>query len=528
MSRAYRSFSTRQTAQSAPIPYQQQVRNEAGGYSYPIDNWTALDRFLILGSEGGTYYVTEKTLTKEAALRTISCIKENGRRVVDRVVEVSQGGLAPKNDPAIFVLALCAAAPDVATRQYALAALPCICRIPTHLMHFAEYVKGQRGWGRSLKRAVAEWYQQMPTDKLAYELVKYQGRDNWTNRDLLRKSHPKTRDVVRNAVYKWAVDGWQGDWTPDSIPAIVGAFERAKNVNTKNLVREIAEFNLSREMVPTEALTKPEVWEALLEKMPMTAMIRNLGNMSKVGLLKPFSVAAKTVSNRLHDEELLKKTRVHPIAILLAAKTYAQGHGILGKGTWDVVPSIVDALDDAFYLAFRHVEPTGKRLLIGIDCSGSMGSPVSGLPISAAEGAAAMALACAKVEQDFHIICFDNAVKRVPAITPKMRLDEVLRLTSRISASGTDCSVPMNYALEQQLQADAFLIVTDGETWAGHLHPSQALIRYRERMGLPAKLVTMAMTSTATAVGDINDAGTLNCSGFSVDVPGLIQEFIRG
>ena len=43
--------------------------------------------------------------------------------------------------------------------------------------------------------------------------------------------------------------------------------------------------------------------------------------------------------------------------------------------------AIVDALDAAFYTAFENVEPTGKRLLLALDVSGSMdGGEVAGVP----------------------------------------------------------------------------------------------------------------------------------------------------
>jgi 60 kDa SS-A/Ro ribonucleoprotein len=75
------------------------------------------------------------------------------------------------------------------TRRAALNALPEVCRIGTHLFHFAGYVEQFRGWGRALRRAVGEWYERRST-KLAYQAVKYRQRDGWTHRDLLRLAHP--------------------------------------------------------------------------------------------------------------------------------------------------------------------------------------------------------------------------------------------------------------------------------------------------------------------------------------------------
>lgn len=146
------------TPQSEPIPGSTQVPNSGGGYSWTVDDWARLDRFLILGSQEGTYYITERVLTRENAEAVIRCIAEDGPRVVRRIVEVSEAGRAPKNDPAIFALALCTAHGDGATRRAAFEALPRVCRTGTHLFHFAQFVDGLRGWGRGLREAVAAWY----------------------------------------------------------------------------------------------------------------------------------------------------------------------------------------------------------------------------------------------------------------------------------------------------------------------------------------------------------------------------------
>jgi 60 kDa SS-A/Ro ribonucleoprotein len=44
------------TNQTLPLAGEPQVRNSARGYVYAIAPLDRIDRFLILGSEGGTYY----------------------------------------------------------------------------------------------------------------------------------------------------------------------------------------------------------------------------------------------------------------------------------------------------------------------------------------------------------------------------------------------------------------------------------------------------------------------------------------
>ena len=76
-------FNKNKTPQSAPIPGTSQVPNSAGGFAFAVDDWTRLDRFLILGAEGGTYYATERKLTRENARGRPALPALDGRRVVD-------------------------------------------------------------------------------------------------------------------------------------------------------------------------------------------------------------------------------------------------------------------------------------------------------------------------------------------------------------------------------------------------------------------------------------------------------------
>src|SRR5688572_18123013 len=131
-------FNRKATHQSQPIPGAGQVRNSAGGYAWAVDAWMQLDRFLILGSEDGTYYINARKLTEQNAKSVIECLALDGPRAVDRIAEISHKGRAPKNDPAIFALALAASFGDDKTRAAALGALPAVCRAGTHLFQFAE------------------------------------------------------------------------------------------------------------------------------------------------------------------------------------------------------------------------------------------------------------------------------------------------------------------------------------------------------------------------------------------------------
>ena len=84
-----------------------QVENSAGGYVFQVDIWQQFRRFLILGTEGGTYYIKQEPLTMDNANNVLACIQSDIDRTIKEIIEVSDKGLAVRNDPAIFALALC-------------------------------------------------------------------------------------------------------------------------------------------------------------------------------------------------------------------------------------------------------------------------------------------------------------------------------------------------------------------------------------------------------------------------------------
>lgn len=557
MSKYLKHFAALFTPQSEKASVDQ-VMNSGGGFVFALDKWARLDRWLILGAEGGTYYVSEQKLTRENAASLLECLAEDGPRTVARIVEVSSAGRAPKNDPAIFALAIAAGHEDPATRKAALDALPRVCRFATDLFHFVRDVEGFRKWGRGLRRAVAAWYNDKPADRVAYQAIKYQQRDGWSHKDLLRLSHPTASTPEHDALYRWITGGLEGlskesargkVIAPAELPGLIRGFESLRAAtNRKQVIALIREHRFTHEMLLSEWKNDPEVWEALLEEMPQTALIRNLGKMTAIGLLAPMSDVSRKVARQLTDAGRLTRARVHPISLLSALRVYEQGHGERAQRranalSWAPTREIVDALNDAFYLAFKGVPPTGKNHLLALDVSGSMTSgTIAGIPgLTPRVASAAMAMATARIEPQFSVVGFTAAtsghggqwgggdVGLMPLpISPKQRLDDVLKLLNGLPFGGTDCSMPMIWATKNKVVVDTFVIYTDNETWAGKVHPFQALREYRQKMGRPAKLVVVGMTATGFSIADPKDPGMLDVVGFDAAAPQVMADFTRG
>ena len=538
-------MNARRTPQSEAIPGREQdmVENNAGGHVFEVTSWSMLDRFLILGSEGGTYYASEQKITADNAKNVIKCIKADGERVVKRIVEISAAGRAPKNDPALFALALVMTYGDDAAKRAAYRALPEVARIGTHLLHLASYVDTMRGWGRGIRSAFGAWYTEQKPKALATNLVKYANRDGWTHRDVLRLSHPKALGVHQQLLAYAAQKPF--DFNGTEVAAFMDAVEQIKSVKTPaEAAALISEHKLPREVVPTELLTSAEVWDALLPHMGTIAMVRNLANMTRSGLLTSTSRATELVLAKMENEEELKKAKIHPVQVMAALLTYKSGHGFRGSNVWTPVTKLVDGLDELFYRSFGIVVPTGKRVVYGLDISGSMEiGMIAGVPgFTPRLGVAVLAMLAARTEKNSVFLGFTNNGSMIRSsrwagynsgvteidITPKHRLDTVCKMMSNLPMGGTDCALPALWAAEKNVQADAFVIMTDNETWAGNIHPTQALSAYRKKMGIPAKLVVVGMTATQFSIADPSDAGQMDVVGFDTAAPNIISDFIRG
>ena len=270
-------------------------------------------------------------------------------------------------------------------------------------------------------------------------------------------------------------------------------------------------------------------------------MIRSLAKMTSIGLIKPLSEAQKLVVERLGDQTRLSKARIHPMAVLLALKTYSAGRGFKGNLSWSPSQQICDALDSAFYMTFKNVTPCGKPIVLALDVSGSMdGSMIAGTHLSAREGSAAMALITAATEPNYEIIAFAAASGGyggkwgggesgiIPVkLSPRMRLDTVVRQMQQIPMGGTDCALPFIWASRNRIKASGFVTYTDSETWAGNIHPAQALKQYRKDFVADAKAIVVGMTANDFTIADPNDGGMMDVVGFDANAPSVMADFLR-
>jgi 60 kDa SS-A/Ro ribonucleoprotein len=545
------------------------------------EDWARLDRFLTLGAESGAYRVASSGFEPEAveSTATARCIRQDAARVVRRVVETMEAGQGATAGAGIRVLAWVTALGNDEGRSAACAGVPQVCRTAADLFLFAECVTALRGWGRGLRRAVGNWYRARFADDLAYQVVKCPRRSGWSHRDLLRLAHPTPATREQAAVFRWILGGSDslgrrtvvrevpglksdpasegvvdvGEGFPRTfravtypgvgeLPRLLRGLEEAKRASSAaEVVRLIAEHNLPREAVPANWLGDLSVWEALLHRMPLGTMIRDLGRLTAVSLVKSGSEAAWWIETRLRDPGVLRASGLHPLAFLLARRAYEQGQADSGKVRWAAVPAVVRALDDAFYAAFRNVRPTGRSLLVSLDLSESTRTSfLPGTMVTVREAAAAMALVAVSTETSCLVVGLGISMKDrlaglpvgAPGLTlleihPGMRLDEVLERLDSMPPGVPDCALPIDWAMRHRFPVDAFVTYTDGEVWARDVPPTEALKHYRAESGLAAKSVVVGLAGSEFQLASETDPGTLDVLGFDGETPGVIDGFLR-
>lgn len=520
-----------------------QVKNSAGGFVFQVSDQSRLERFLILGVDGGTYYVNEASHAQSNVSFLNEMIERDEASVLDTIVDVSVNGRAYKQSPALFALA--SVIVHGCNKQAVKAVFNRIVRTGTHLYEVVNYLNTMGGWGRAKREIVAGWFDK-DTDKLAYQMVKYRSRtfgdQKWTMRDVMRKSHPTGMDV------NIAAFATKGHVVAESPMTLKGFHFMQKATSVDEALGFLDEYdNLSWETIPTQFLKDVRIWKTLFSNGQLRgqALIRNITRLARYGAFKDMMFAAQYAA-ALTDQKMIEQTRLHPINFLNAIVVYTEGQMRRVKSDWgydseqrvkdwETESVILDALNEGFHRSFKSVEAAGKRTMLAIDVSGSMSAKANGLDLSCAQVSAAMAMTIARTEPA-HIIrgftsdsySYRNSGLTDLGISARSDLASAMRQVQRHNWGGTDCSLPMTWALANKVEVDTFVVITDNDTWAGNIHPFQALKQYRKATGIDARMAVLGVQATEFTIADPSDAGMMDFVGFDSNAPRVLADFSAG
>jgi 60 kDa SS-A/Ro ribonucleoprotein len=511
-----------------------EVKNNSGSYVFKVDDKARLERFLVLGTDKGTYYVGERKLTEENVNFVKGLIKKDERLVVDTTIDVSVNGRALKNSPALFTMATVMT--EGQDKAYAREAVQKVARTSTHLYEYGDYIESLGGWGRAKRQSVAMWYENKDASNLSYQAVKYRQRNGWTHRDLFRLSHPKGIDrYVGDFILGKESDAVATFSGPDYIAGFK-VLQAAKS--EKELLDALEQFPyMPWEAIPTQFLKNVKVWKTLFYQGSLRgqALVRNITRLARIGAFDDMVFAAD-YATRLADGKMIEKTRLHPINFLNAVVVHQEGQvdrknaGYWSYGRnkdWKTNGKIVDALNEGFHLAFKSVVPAGKRTLVATDVSGSMSQNAIGLDLSCAQVSAAVAMTVARTEPYSDIVGFADSVRDL-GITARTSLSSAMNKVQNMNFGSTNVSAAIEYATRNKIAVDTFVIITDNETNQGRFKPYQALKQYRQKTGNEARVAVLGVASTDFTVADPTDRGMMDFVGFDSNAPRALADFSAG
>jgi 60 kDa SS-A/Ro ribonucleoprotein len=480
---------------------------------------------------------------------------------------------APRKAASLFALALChhlgndvvkAAVHGVIRRRAVISTLRQMYEFLNAYKNITAELTGLEGTlpaGSGMKKAITHWMSGNDR-RLAYQAIKYRASSFSTGknkshrinlRDLLRTYHVKPSTADQNLVFLWAtkmenlaeenlIRNVSEKFQPSDTLSLLSAFEVAQTTtDVKTLIRFINEYGLPHEAIPNtwfssdKAMERCAIWTSLLgvetgKPMSLTALIRNMTRMASYGVFKDRK-ALDFVIDTLNGNgalDRLIKARVHPIRLLSALRVYESGISPRSSHEWNPQGSISQALEGAFYKSFGAVPSTGKKLMYGIDVSGSMGSQFGLIKgVTSREVAAVMAMVTAQNEREYEFYGFGGRLEKID-IRPGMRLRDVTNMMTNYNFGSTDPSLLARYATQNSIDVDAFIIVTDNDLNTGE-HPTSALDAYRRSMKKnDTRMVVIGTEPSEYTIADPKDPLQLDVVGFDAAAPAIISDFCAG
>ena len=338
------------------------ARNEAGGAAYALAPKHALAQLAATGCFGNTYYATAETQLDEL------------RKLIDQV------------DDNVYLAKLAVYARERAyMKDMPAALLVSLSKRDTQLMHrvFERVVDngrvlrtvfqlirsgqfGRNGLSSSLQRAFQRWLNEASVGKLLSASI---GNDP-SLRDILRMARPTPKDNARRALFGWLTDKEVAKWAPateadlpEQVQALI-AYRQAETAEAQTLI--MGELSVRWDLL-ADAAKSPLVWKAIARQMGPQALRMNLNTLLRHEVLND-RVLVDYVADRLADADDIRRSRQFPYQFLAAYLNASD----------EVPQKIKAALHKAAEIACGNVPELPGPVVIGLDTSGSMSSPVTG------------------------------------------------------------------------------------------------------------------------------------------------------
>ncbi len=500
--------------------------NEAGGRAYKLTPRHALAQIAATGCFNGSFYASGESQLDELR-KLIGQVDDNV--FLAKLALYARERAYMKDMPAALLVVLSKRDTELMHRVFdRIVDNGRVLRTVFQMIRSGQF--GRTSLSSSLQRAFQRWLNEASAGKLLSASI---GNDP-SLRDILRMARPTPKDNQRRALFGWLTDKEIDKWAPateSDLPALVQslvAFRKAESAEMQALI--LGDLSVRWDLL-ADAAKGPLVWKAIARQMGPQALRMNLNTLLRHEVLRDWETA-NYVADRIADEDEIRRSRQFPYQFLAAYLNAS-----------DEIPQpIKTALHKAAEIACGNIPKLPGPVVIGLDTSGSMSSPVTGLrgrgattKMRSVDVAALFTAAILRRNPDSVIVPFDTCAYDA-RVDPN---DSILSLSERLAkygGGGTDCSIPLREAntTYRKRPFAGVVLVSDNESWVGTgRHGStgvmtewQTLVKNQQRLGHAApKLVCIDIQPYSSTQAPERD-DILNIGGFSDAVFNVVASFL--
>ncbi len=246
-------------------------------------------------------------------------------------------------------------------------------------------------------------------------------------------------------------------------------FELLKRAtSTEDKIRAIRDGRLPHEVSTSFAGTDKGVWFAIIDQLPVFALLKNLATLERHGVI---GEARDKIRRTLQNAETIKKSKILPYRFLEAEKHVTTG--------W-----VRDALRDALELAFDNIPDIQGETAVLLDCSPSM-KPLDyrnphgrGMNDNTMEVASVFATALCRKAQDSALVAFDADAEIIHVSSRDSVLTQAAKVAQWGVRGGTSPGNALNLLTNRSGRYDNIIVITDGQENTGTPF-AHALMQYR-------------------------------------------------
>lgn len=466
--------------------------NEAGGLAYARRAESALALYAATGCLNGTFYASAEEQL-EHVLRL--CAQVSPEFVAKTAIYTRQRGHM-KDMPALLLASLTVRDGRAFERAFA--------RVVDNgrmLRNFVQIVRsgriGRKSLGSQPKRLVRQWLEAASVEQLLAAAIGQQP----SLADVIKMVHPKPIDAERAALYAWLIGK---PYDVAALPAQLQSYEAFKRSQDAAMPRLPFQYFTALPLTVAH-------WTELARSVSWQTLRMNLNTFQRHGVFEDPAVVAE-VAARLADAEAIRKARVFPYQLLSAY------HAAAG-----LPAAIVEALQDAMEIATRQVPVLTGEVVVAVDVSGSMASPVTGYrpgattKVRCVDVAALIAACIQRTQPAARVLPFDTQVRGL-RLNPRDSVVTQAQQLAALCGGGTAVSAPLAQLNREQARVDLLVLVSDNESWrdtrsGGATETMRQWARIKARCP-QARLVCIDLQPTATSQ-TVESQDVLHIGGFS-------------